>query len=75
MKKILISDKLATDGIDYLKAQNDIQIHFETGLSEDALCEIIGEFDALLIRSDTQVTPKLLQAAKKLKLIEFDSNT
>lgn len=69
MKKILISDKLATDGIDYLKAQNDIQIHFETGLSEDALCEIIGEFDALLIRSDTQVTPKLLQAAKKLKLI------
>ena len=69
MKKILISDKLATDGINYLKAQNDIEIHFETGLSEEALCEIIGDFDALLIRSDTQVTPKLLQAAKKLMLI------
>lgn len=69
MKKILISDKLATDGINYLKAQSDIYIHFETGLSEDALCEIIGEFDALLIRSDTQVTPKLLHAAKKLTLI------
>ncbi|MEY2666092.1 MAG: hypothetical protein RLZZ384_263, partial [Pseudomonadota bacterium] len=69
MKKILISDKLAKDGIDYLKAQNDIDIHFETGLSEEALCGIIGEFDALLIRSDTQVTPKLLQAAKKLTLI------
>lgn len=69
MKKILISDKLAKDGIDYLKAQNDIEIHFETGLSEEALCGIISDFDALLIRSDTQVTPKLLQAAKKLKLI------
>lgn len=64
MKKILISDKLATDGIDYLKEQNDIQIHFETGLSEDALCEIIGEFDALLIRSDTQVTQNFYRQQK-----------
>jgi D-3-phosphoglycerate dehydrogenase len=69
MKKILISDKLATDGINYLKEQSDIQIHFEVGLSEDALCEIIGDFDALLIRSDTVVTPKVLHAAKNLKLI------
>lgn len=69
MNKILISDKLATDGINYLKEQSDIQIHFEVGLSEDALCEIIGDFDALLIRSDTVVTPKVLQAAKNLKLI------
>ncbi|MEI7796142.1 MAG: phosphoglycerate dehydrogenase [Methylococcaceae bacterium] len=69
MKKILISDKLAADGINYLKEQTDIQIHFEVGLSEDALCEIIGDFDALLIRSDTVVTPKVLQAAKNLKLI------
>ena len=69
MKKILISDKLAADGINYLKEQPDIEIHFETGLTEEALCHLIGDFDALLIRSDTQVTPKLLQAAKNLKLI------
>lgn len=69
MKKILISDKLAKDGIDYLKAQDDITIHFETGLSEEALCERIAEVDALLIRSDTQVTENVLRAAKHLKLI------
>lgn len=69
MKKIFISDKLANDGVDYLKAQADIEIHFEVGLSEDELCAKIGDFDALLIRSDTVVTPKVLQAAKNLKLI------
>jgi D-3-phosphoglycerate dehydrogenase len=69
MKKILISDKLAEAGINYLNEQSDIKIHIQTGLDEDGLCEIIGDYDALLIRSDTQVTPKVLRAAKNLKLI------
>jgi predicted amino acid-binding ACT domain protein len=69
MKKILISDKLAEAGINYLNEQSGIQIHIETGLNEEGLCKIIGDYDALLIRSDTQVTQKVLQAAKRLKLI------
>ena len=54
MKKILISDKLSEAGINYLNEQAGIQVHIETGLKEDGLCEIIGDYDALLIRSDTQ---------------------
>ncbi len=71
MKKILISDKLSEAGINYLNQQADsgIQIHIETGLNEEGLCNIIGEYDALLIRSDTKVTKKVLEAAKNLKLI------
>lgn len=69
MKKIIISDKLAEAGINYLNEQSGIQIHIETGLSEEGLCNIIGDYDALLIRSDTQVTKNVLQAAKRLKLI------
>ncbi len=69
MKKILISDKLAQAGIHYLNQQPDIEIHIETGLDEAGLCKIIGAYDALLIRSDTQVTPAVLHAAKNLKLI------
>lgn len=69
MKKILISDKLAEAGINYLNEQEGIQIHIETGLKEDELCEIIGDYDALLIRSDTQVSAKVLKAATRLKLI------
>lgn len=69
MKKILITDKLAEDGINFLNAQDGIQIRIQTGLNEDQLCEIIPEFDALLIRSDTQVTPRVLKAATHLKVV------
>ena len=50
MKKILISDKLAEAGINYLneQAESGIKIHIETGLNEEQLCNIIGEYDALI---------------------------
>jgi D-3-phosphoglycerate dehydrogenase len=69
MKKILVSDKLADDGINFLNEQTDIQVHIQVGMSEDELCEIIGEYDALLIRSDTKVTKRVLQAATNLKVV------
>ena len=69
MKKILISDKLAQVGIDFLNEQTDIEADIKVGLDESGLCSIIGDYDALLIRSDTQVTPAVLHAAKNLKLI------
>lgn len=69
MKKILISDKLADDGVNFLNAQEGIQIHIQTGLNEDGLCEIIPEYEALLIRSDSQVTAKVLKAARNLKVV------
>lgn len=69
MKKILISDKLSEAGINYLNEQSGIKIHIETGLDEAGLCNIIGDYDALLIRSDTKVTKTVLESAKNLKLI------
>ncbi len=69
MKKILVSDKLADDGINYLNEQSGIQVHIQVGMNEDQLCEIIGDYDALLIRSDTKVTKRVLQAATKLKVV------
>jgi len=69
MNKILISDKLAEAGINFLTEQSDIQVHIKTGLNEDQLCEIIGDYDALLIRSDTKVTEKVLNAASRLKIV------
>lgn len=67
MPKVLVSDKLAQEGIDILKQVGDVDVN--TGLPEDELCKIIGEYDALVIRSGTQVTAKVLEAAKKLRII------
>ncbi len=67
MYKVLISDKLAQEGIDLLTAMPEFEPVVKTGLSEDELIGIIGEFDGLIIRSGTQVTAKVLEHAHKLK--------
>jgi len=67
MPKVLVSDKLAQEGIDILKQVADVDVN--TGLSEGQLCEIIGDYDALVVRSGTQVTAKVLEAAKKLQIV------
>ena len=67
MPKVLVSDKVAAEGIEILKKVAEVDV--KTGLTEDELCAIIGDYDALVIRSSTQVTAKVLEAAKKLKII------
>ena len=69
MNKILISDKLSEEGINLLNQLPGIQVHIETGLNEEQLCEIIGDYDALLIRSNTKVTANVLKAASRLKVV------
>lgn len=67
MPKVLVSDKLAQEGIDILRGVAEVDVN--TGLSEDELCGIIGGYDALVIRSGTQVTARVLEAAANLKII------
>ncbi len=67
MLRILISDKLAQEGIDLLKAMDDVEPVVRLGLSEDELVQTIGEYDGLIIRSGTKVTAKVLSNPGKLK--------
>ena len=38
-------------------------------MSEEELCKVIGEYDALMVRSQTKVTAKVIEAGKNLKII------
>eukprot|EP00600_Ochromonadales_sp_CCMP1393_P001691 CAMPEP_0174983164 /NCGR_PEP_ID=MMETSP0004_2-20121128/16966_1 /TAXON_ID=420556 /ORGANISM="Ochromonas sp., Strain CCMP1393" /LENGTH=532 /DNA_ID=CAMNT_0016235335 /DNA_START=245 /DNA_END=1843 /DNA_ORIENTATION=- len=38
-------------------------------MPEDELCKIIGEYDGLVVRSATKVTPTVIEAAKKMRII------
>ncbi|MHC5083129.1 MAG: phosphoglycerate dehydrogenase [Planctomycetota bacterium] len=67
MYKILITDKLAQEGIDLINSMDDFEAVVKTGISEDELCQIIGDHDGLIIRSATTVTPKVLENSGKLK--------
>ena len=67
MIKILITDKLATEGIDLLNSIDGVKAVVKTGIGEDELAGIIGEYDGLIIRSGTKVTSKVLSEPGKLK--------
>jgi D-3-phosphoglycerate dehydrogenase / 2-oxoglutarate reductase len=67
MIKVLITDKLAQEGIDLINAADGAEAVVKTGISEDELASIIGEYDGLIIRSGTKVTPKVLENPGKLK--------
>lgn len=67
MYKILVSDKLAQEGIDLINASPDFEAVVRTGLKEEELASMIGEYDGLIIRSATQVTAKVLEKPGKLK--------
>lgn len=67
--KVLVSDNLGDAGIQMLKAEKDICVDVKTGLSPDELKKIIGDYDALIIRSATKVTEDILKSAVRLKVI------
>ena len=67
--KILVSDPMSDEGLKILKEAKDIDIVVKTGLSEDELAKCISEYDALLVRSGTKVTDKIIKNASKLKVI------
>ena len=65
--RILVSDSLSNEGLDILKENFTVDV--STGLSEDELVDKIKQYDALVIRSGTQVTQKIIEAADNLKVI------
>lgn len=69
MLKVLVSDPISDLGLQQLTDAADVAVEKKTGLSEDELVEIIGEYDALLVRSQTKVTDRILSAGKKLKVV------
>jgi len=67
MIKVLITDKLAQEGIDLLNSKQGVEAVVKTGISEDELADIIGRYDGLIVRSGTKVTSKVLANPGKLK--------
>src|SRR4051794_34919955 len=65
--KVLISEALAESGVELLEKEFEVDVLL--GLSPEELLERIGEYDGLIIRSATQVTPEVIERADNLKAI------
>src|SRR5260221_29114 len=66
--RILVADKLADEGLDFLK-QSGVAFDTKIGLKEDELAAAVGAYDALVVRSGAKVTAKVLEKPGNLKAI------
>ncbi len=66
--RVLVSDPLSEKGIERFK-EKGIDIDIKTKLTEDELVKCIGSYDGLVVRSETKVTARIIEAADNLKVI------
>jgi len=67
--KVLITDHISQDGVNILRADKDIEVDIQAGIKNPDLKKIIGNYDAIITRSGTTVTPELIENPGKLKII------
>ena len=67
MARVLVSDPIAPEGIELLTSKTDVKV--KTGLKPEELVKVIGDYEALVVRSETKVTPRVIEAGQKLKVI------
>ena len=65
--RILVADPVAPEGIAMLRAAGDVDVR--TGMSVDELIACIGDYEALVVRSETKVTRPALEAAKNMVVV------
>ena len=65
--KVLVADPISEEGIDALCscAQVDVKV----GLKPEEIMDTIGDYEALMVRSQTKVTAEIIEAGKKLQVI------
>lgn len=69
--RVLVTDKLAEEGLALLRAEPGIEVVVDLKLAKDpaALTAALQEADALIVRSGTQVNAAVLEGQKRLRAI------
>ena len=65
--KVLIAEPISDEGIGILRSYAEVDI--KLGLKPEEIVSIIGDYEALVVRSQTQVSAKVIQAGEKLQVI------
>jgi D-3-phosphoglycerate dehydrogenase / 2-oxoglutarate reductase len=67
---VLICDPISPKGIEYFKQQPGLKVTvLDKRLPEAELLPIVGEIDAMVVRSETKITRKVMEAAPKLRVV------
>ena len=65
--RILVAEAIAPEGVAALEARHAVDVR--TGLSAEDLRGIVGDYDALIVRSGVEVDAALIAAGTKLQVI------
>jgi D-3-phosphoglycerate dehydrogenase len=65
--KVLIADPIAEEGIEALRAHVEVDVRL--GLGRDELIAAIGDYEAIVVRSETKVSAEVIEAGRKLQVI------
>jgi D-3-phosphoglycerate dehydrogenase len=66
-KKVLITDPVSEEGIKILR--KEAQVDVKTALKPKEIMAVISDYEAIIVRSQTRVTAKIIEAGKKLQVI------
>ncbi len=66
--RVLVADRIAREGVDYLREQQ-MQVDERIGLTPEQLIAILGDYTALIVRSETKVTAPIIAAGAQLRVI------
>ena len=67
MARILVADELSEEGLDLLRQRHEVELR--TGMSEDDLVAAVAHVQALVVRSQAQVTRRVIEAGADLVVI------
>ena len=67
--KVLITDPIHQEGMDILEAQPGLTIERRLRMPEGELLEAVADADALIVRSETQVTAAVIEAGARLQVV------
>jgi len=65
--KVIVADPIADEGIEALRAEATVDVRLK--LKPEELIEAIGDYDALVVRSETKATADVIDAGTKLQVI------
>ncbi|GAF77367.1 unnamed protein product [marine sediment metagenome] len=65
--RVLVADLISNEGIDVLRSYAQVDIRL--GLKSEEIISTIGDYETLVVRSQTQVSAKVIEAGKKLQVI------
>jgi len=65
--QVLVTETLSDAGLELLR--RDFQVDVRTDLASQGLAQAIGPYEALIVRSQTQVTAEVIDAGENLKVV------